>query len=155
MTEQLYKVLRREGDALISCHGGTGHWTLNRWRSVSGELNPCKHGLHLCREGDLVRWLGEVICTAEYSGERIDCDDKVVVRRARITSVCEHWTERTRRLFAIDCTRLAANRYTEEDQRERLHAVLDVMVAIEKLETAILMRYLAGEEGPFVEEGAP
>jgi len=96
-----------------------------------------------------------VICTAEYSGERIDCDDKVVVRRARITSVCEHWTERTRRLFAVDCTRLAANRYTEEDQRERLHAVLDVMVAIEKLETAILMRYLAGEEGPFVEEGAP
>jgi len=219
VSEQLYKVLARDGDDLVSCNGGHGKWTLNRWRSVSGELVPCKRGIHLCREQDLLHWLGEVIWTAEYKGERIDCEDKIVVQRARITSICEHWNERTQRLFAVDCARIAVNRYAQADQKEMLHACLDVTAACaddhaawaaawdaaraaawaaawdaawaaaraaardaalaaaraaawdaawaaaraaaraaagdaaRAEQTALLMRYLSGEEGPFVEEG--
>ena len=174
MTEQLYKVLRRDGDKFVSCYGGHGAWTIGRWRSAKPPLKPCVHGIHLCRGGDLVHWLDEVVCPVEYTGERIDCDNKVVVQRARIGAPLETWDAETARLFAVDCARIAVNRYAREDQRESLHAVLDVTTAralypgfaaaetaaraaaraaAEAEQTTLLMRYLAGEQGPFVEAG--
>ena len=99
-TEQLYKVTDEQGRAM---HGGTGQWRKNRWRSVRGELVPCLRGLHLCREQDLVSWLGPVIWRAEYDGELIEAEGKVVARRARVTERLTTWNERTARLFAADC----------------------------------------------------
>jgi hypothetical protein len=43
-----------------------------------------------------------LIWEAEYSGELIEADDKVVVHRARLIREM-NWTERTSRLFACDC----------------------------------------------------
>lgn len=96
----LYKVTGTGGTA---CHGGSGRWVKNRWRSVKGDLIPCARGLHLCRREDLVRWLGPVIWRAEYDGELIEHDNKVVVRRARVIERYDTWNERTARLFAADC----------------------------------------------------
>ena len=96
----LYKVLDAENR---STNGGRGKWTPGRWRTVSGPLVPCRHGLHLCRERDLVTWLGPVIWEAEVDGEVIEEPDKVVARRARIVRRVETWNERTTRLFAADC----------------------------------------------------
>jgi hypothetical protein len=73
------------------------------WRGVSGPLVPCENGLHLCRAEHLVLWLGPTIWRAEYDGEMVDLDDKVVVRRARVTERIDAWNERTARLFAADC----------------------------------------------------
>jgi hypothetical protein len=98
--EKFYKVLGRDG---LVCHGGTGVWRKNRWRGVRGPLVPCENGLHLCRAEHLVLWLGPTIWRAEYDGEMVDLDDKVVVRRARVTERIDAWNERTARLFAADC----------------------------------------------------
>ncbi|MGH2512454.1 MAG: putative immunity protein, partial [Candidatus Limnocylindrales bacterium] len=100
MTEPLYKVTAVDGSAF---HGGSGRWMPNRWRTVKGVLEPCEKGLHLCRRDDLMHWLGPLIWEAEYEGERIDAEDKIVVRKARVTRRLDTWNERTARLFAADC----------------------------------------------------
>ncbi len=100
MTEPLYKWL---DDDRSSYHRGKGVWTPGRWRSVSGPLEPCVYGLHLCRERDLAKWCAPALWLAEADGERMDAGNKVVVSRARITEQLTGWNERTARLFAADC----------------------------------------------------
>ena len=96
----IYKVTATDGS---SFHGGRGKWAAGRWRSVTGNLIPCQHGLHLCRRRDLIAWLGPVIWEAEYDGEMVEQSDKIVVRRARVIRRLDSWNERTARLFAADC----------------------------------------------------
>ena len=112
----LYKVLN-SGE---SCHGGSGVWRKNRWRSVRGELVPCENGLHLCRRQELVRWLGPEIWVAEHDGELVESDRKVVARRARVTARMDTWNDRTARLFAADCAEhvlhLFENKYPGDDR---------------------------------------
>ena len=119
----LYKVLNEDG----SCrNGGSGSWTLGEWKEVEGELVLCENGLHLCDgEEQLLEWLGPAIYEAEYEGERLDGNDKVVVRRARIIRKLDTWNERTVRLFACDCAERVLHLYEEkysDDKRPR-HAI--------------------------------
>jgi len=117
--ETLYKVL---GDNQKSFHGGSGKWAKGRWRSVKPPLGACAHGLHLCREGDLLTWLGPTIWLAEAGGERIDQSDKIVVERARIVEKLATWNERTARLFACDCAERTLplfEKHNSNDKRPR------------------------------------
>ena len=112
--EKMYKILDENGH---SCNGGDikwflpkkqkdGGWKLGKWMpKISGELIACENGYHLCREKDLLTWLNATIYEAEYKGEIIESDDKVVVRQARLLRKCENWDERTARLFACWCVR--------------------------------------------------
>lgn len=106
----VFKVLNEDG----SCNGGRGKWSLptqnegswtpGEWMpAIEGKLVPCENGYHLCRSCDLPNWLGPVIYEAEYRGGRIDCDNKVVVREARLLRRLAGWNECTARLFACDC----------------------------------------------------
>ena len=98
-TGKLFKVL----DNMKSCHGGTHTWKAGEWVRVEGELIPCQRGIHLCREQDLIEWLGPEIWAAEYRGDEfIIAENKVVVREARITTKYENWNETTARLIACD-----------------------------------------------------
>lgn len=115
-SERLFKVL---GKGRVPCHGGSGTWPVaGEWLSVDGPLVLCEHGLHLCREKDLILWLGPEIWEAECEGERIDATDKVVVRKARLVRKLDTWDERTARLFACDCAErvlpIHEKRYPEE-----------------------------------------
>ena len=107
MTAALYKVTDLDGRPL---HGGTGRWPLpqdgqpGRWRSVRGLLVPCQRGLHLVTLEQLPFWLGPVIWEAEAAGERIDEQDKIVVRRARLIRRVEAWTPQLARQFTAECT---------------------------------------------------
>jgi hypothetical protein len=108
----LFKVLNDNGTC---CNGGTGKWHLptknddgtwtpGEWMpAVEGDLEPCENGYHLCREQDLLKWLGPAIFAAEYRGEAVEAEDKIVVREARLLRRLEGWNERTARLFAADC----------------------------------------------------
>ena len=61
-----YKVLGENGKP---CNGGKGKYSLptrmgdgtwkpGRWMpSIKGELEPCKNGYHLCRPGDLLKYV--------------------------------------------------------------------------------------------------
>ena len=83
MSAQLYKVL---GPGRKSCHGGSQTWEPGVWYTVTGDLEPCKNGLHLCRAQDLLEWLREEVWHAEVRGQQIAAENKVVVRSARITT---------------------------------------------------------------------
>src|SRR3990167_3805913 len=125
-----YKVLRLDGTPY---HGGQGRWPLPNgqpaaWVEVSGDLVPCRHGLHLCAREHLVRWLGPAIFEAEYDGRMIDHGDKLVVARARLLRRLESWTPRTQRLFAADCAVRALTRERERGREPdaRSWAAIDV-----------------------------
>ena len=99
-TGRLFKVL---GDNQQSCHGGDHQWVPGEWVKVKGKLIPCQRGIHLCREQNLVEWLGPEIWAAEYRGEEfINHSDKVVVREARIITKYGNWNNTTARLLACD-----------------------------------------------------
>ena len=106
-----YKFLNQDG---TSCNGGhsawnlptqneDGTWTPGEWMpAIEGALVPCQNGYHLCEEKDLLQWLGPTCYEAEYRGERVDADDKSVVREARLLRRL-NWSNREARLFACDC----------------------------------------------------
>jgi hypothetical protein len=120
-SETLYKVLDDTG----ACHhGGQGRWHLpsadapGEWMpAIHGALEPCRRGYHLCRETDLINWLGPAIFIAEYDGDRVEVNDanegKVVVRRARLLSRVSNWDAQSARLFACDCAERALLRESE------------------------------------------
>jgi hypothetical protein len=109
-----YKVLGPNGESI---NGGTGRWPLPKdgqpgeWVEVAGPpLIPCKHGLHVCTIDQLPIWLGPTIWRVEIDGELLRQDNKCVVRRARLLSRCDAWTEQTARLFAVACASRALDR---------------------------------------------
>lgn len=122
----IYKVLAEDGTA---CHGGSGKWFLpkgerpGKWMPVIKNIVPCHRGYHLCEgETDLVAWLGPVIWIAEYRGEQVRDEDKIVVGEARLVSHCGNWNERTAQLFAADCAEDVLHLYERDypnDDRPR------------------------------------
>jgi len=107
----MFKVLGKDG----LCVYGTGSWSLptqtpdgtwtpGEWMPpVPGPLVVCRNGYHLCTTGQLTEWLNEEIYEAEYRGERLDSDNKIVVRESRLLRRFTMWDKRTARLFAADC----------------------------------------------------
>jgi len=101
---RLWKVLSEDG---ASCHGGDAKWSLPR-DSRPGEWMPkrdpvlCVSGYHLCRDEDLVHWLGPRIWRAEASGEILVGDDKVCAERVRLVAPTV-WDEPLARRFAALC----------------------------------------------------
>jgi hypothetical protein len=110
VTVKLYKVL---GANLRSIHGGAHDWKDEPTCKVGGPLVACEHGVHLCRRGDIVNWLGPVICpVTEYeAGGMLTQTDKVVVRSATIGAPLTTWNETTARLFACDVAERAVRLY--------------------------------------------
>ncbi len=106
MSETYYKVLGEDGEARY----GKGKWSLPRgdkpgqWKRAWGKLDPCKNGLHLCRRSDLLTWIGPRIFEVEVGGSRmIQCEDKVVVRRARLVREFVAWGSGAAQAFWKDC----------------------------------------------------
>ena len=131
---EVYKVLGPNGQAH---HGGKGKWPLptkcddgwtpGEWLSVTPPIIPCAHGLHLCRRQDLVTWLGPMIYRAEYEGDMVEGDGKIVVSRARLLAPVETWNDRTAGLFACDCAAHVLQyweRYYPDDKRP--HEAIEV-----------------------------
>ena len=118
-----YKVL---GYNTKSYHGGSGVWTPGKPRSVRGELEACRRGIHYCRRDQLIRWLGPTIWTFEdlTPEETIDVGDKMVTRKGRILERVEAWDETTARLFAADVAE-AALVYIPESHRDPFVAAIN------------------------------
>lgn len=117
MTDTHYKVLGPSGKP---CHGGTGVWKLphgkrsGAWMPKIDHTVLCQRGYHLCRRGDLVRWLGPTIYEAEVAPDAIilAADDKIVTSGpVRLVRRLTRWNERAARLFAADCAEHVLPRY--------------------------------------------
>jgi len=119
---KLYKVL----DGNKPCNGGNGEYSLptkrkdGTWKpggwmpEIAGKLDPCNNGYHLCDADHLIDWLGPDIYEAEYRGDCIDADNKVVVRQVRLISKVETWNDKSARLFACWCVRQVWHLLTDE-----------------------------------------
>ena len=125
MTERLFKVL---GPNRQAYHGGRGVWNARAWMPPITDIKLCERGYHLCREGDLVNWLGPEIWEATWRGDRVDSNDKIVVSEARLVRRLTTWNDRTARLFAADCAEDSA-RFA--DDRTRL-VILDTVAVVRR-----------------------
>jgi hypothetical protein len=117
----LYKLLDKNG---YPAHGGHGVWNLPQARypgewmpEIEGELVVCKNGYHLVRFDHVLDWAAPELYEAEYKGEHIEKDDKIVVRQARLIRKVDTWNERTLRLFAVWCAREALALVDNPDPR--------------------------------------
>jgi hypothetical protein len=99
MTERLYKFLRRGAVAPFSGQ----EWRKGEWVTASGELAACVNGVHVCRPEDLPYWLADELWLVDVDGERLEHDQKLVVRRARLRSRVEGWPKPIAREFTKDC----------------------------------------------------
>ena len=112
-TGKLFKVLAQQK----SCNGGNHAWVPGEWVKVKGKLIPCRRGIHLCREQDLIEWLNPEIWAAEYRGDEfIVHENKVVVREARILTKYENWNETTARLIACDFAEKVVHRCGDDSR---------------------------------------
>jgi len=112
--EKSYKILNKNGH---SSNGGDiswslpqkqrdGSWKPGKWMlPIECELIACENGYHLCRGKDLLEWLNESIFEAEFRGDFVEDENKIVVREARLLRKCENWNEKSARLFACWCVR--------------------------------------------------
>ena len=118
VTERLFKVLAIGGEAH---YGGTGKWNLpagkrpGKWMTPIENPVPCVRGYHLCRETDLIHWLGPVIYEAEARGIIVEDDKKIVAAEARLIRRVTTWNETTARLFAADCAETVLDLFEKRD----------------------------------------
>jgi hypothetical protein len=104
-----YKFLNEDGSAIY----GYGTWSLPNgdtpgdWMPFINEIEPCVSGYHLCRPGDLIRWVGPRLFVAEPKGDIIETDNKIVCHQARLVKEVTTWNKATARLFACHCAERA------------------------------------------------
>jgi|DewCreStandDraft_4_1066084.scaffolds.fasta_scaffold31767_3 hypothetical protein len=117
MSSEAYKFLRA---GRLPLHG-RGAWTPGKARSVRGQLEPCKRGIHYCRAEYLAYWISEELWTFEdlTPDEAFEFDTKVVTRKGRIVEQLTGWNKRTARLFAADCAERAWEQVYSNDDRPR------------------------------------
>lgn len=119
---KLYKVLGKGG---VACNGGRVKWHLpqngkpGEWMpQINGELIPCENGYHLCRFENLLDWLNEEIYEAEGRGDKVECDNKIVFREARLICKLGKWNMKASRLFAADCAEHVLHIYEKKYPRD-------------------------------------
>ena len=124
MSERLFKWLNKKGLSPIQ----GWQWPLpngkpTNWLApVEGELESCWNGYHLCREVDLLDWASDHLYLAEARGDRINSDNKICVREARLIERVGTIDDVTFRLFAADCAEYALHLFEREypdDKRPR------------------------------------
>ena len=125
MPDILFKVLSADGR---SCHGGNlqwplptrspdGSWTPGEAVTVTGEIEPCKNGIHLATARQVVeRWQGARVWVAQWQGEIVNAGGKYVVRTARLLHPTA-WDNRIARHFAADCAERALQWAKKTDPR--------------------------------------
>jgi hypothetical protein len=85
-----YKFLRPDGSGVFTGFawplpaGGPGAW-------VEASVDPCRSGIHACRQADLPYWAGRVLYEIELDGEIVEQDVKVLASRGRLISRVGEW----------------------------------------------------------------
>jgi hypothetical protein len=103
-----YKFLRPDG---------TGPFTRFAWPLPRGEpgawldapIEPCRSGIHACRERDLPLWVGRALYVAELAGDIVEEPTEVVASRARLVRRIDAWNDHARDAY----TRMCADRAHE------------------------------------------
>lgn len=73
------------------------------WATSSGRLDPCRAGLHLCRDVDLPLWFDTELYEVEADGPLLEYDGFVVTARARLLRRVTGWAQGTAHRFGDAC----------------------------------------------------
>ena len=113
------------------------------WTTTSSPLDPCRVGLHLCRDVDLPLWFNTELYEVEAEGPVQEYDGFVVTGRARLLRRVTGWSPSTARRFSDACAWEVRERGVEQlrrdgraEQAERLAScatVAELAHAAEKL----------------------
>lgn len=79
----------------VARDGGPGEWV-----TVEGHLELGRHGIHVCRAGDLAHWLHDELWETEADGDAVPGRDCLVVRRARLIRRIDGWNAESAARFA-------------------------------------------------------
>jgi hypothetical protein len=96
---------------------GTSQFTGYRWPLpddapgawVDAEVDPCRSGIHACRQRDLPLWLGRRLFEVELAGTIVEQEDKVIAGRGRLVREVVAWNDELRDAY----TRMCADRAHE------------------------------------------
>ncbi len=103
-----YKFLRPDGTSVFTRFrwplpdGGPGEW-------IGAHVDPCRSGIHACREADLPYWVGRVLYEIELDGPIVEEPTKVVATRGRLVRQVDAWDDGLRDEY----TRMCADRGIE------------------------------------------
>jgi hypothetical protein len=73
------------------------------WTTADAPLDPCRGGLHLCRQADLPFWVQEELYLVEVEGDVVEHESFVLARRARLTLRVAAWGREMAYGFSCDC----------------------------------------------------
>ena len=73
------------------------------WAASTQPLDPCRSGLHVCREVDLPFWLHEELYLVDVDGQVLEYDSFVLVPRARLLRRVEAWGPGSAYRFSCEC----------------------------------------------------
>ena len=81
----------------------SGERTPGQWTAARLPLDPCRSGLHLCREADLPFWLHEELYVADVDGPVVEYESFVLVHRARLVRRVDAWASGSAYRFSRGC----------------------------------------------------
>jgi hypothetical protein len=73
------------------------------WVDVTGPLDPCRNGFHVCHAHELAHWLHEELWELDVDGDQLAGTDCFVVRRARLVRQVAAWDAAGTVRFAHAC----------------------------------------------------
>jgi hypothetical protein len=84
--------------------------TPGEWVEADGPVEPCMHGIHACRVGDLVWWINTQLWEVELEGDIVASDYLVAASRGRLIRRVPGWPEMGNELgdWSVECTLAAA-----------------------------------------------
>jgi hypothetical protein len=97
-----YKFLTRDGHGVFSRFawplpdGAPGEW-------VESDVDPCRAGIHACRQGDLPYWVAPTLYEVELDGAVNEHPMKVVATRGRLLRQVLTWNDETRGSYEDMC----------------------------------------------------
>jgi hypothetical protein len=70
---------------------------------VDAPVDPCRRGIHACRESDLPFWMGHALYEIELNGDVTVQPTKVVAPRGRLLRRVEEWDGGVRDAYTRSC----------------------------------------------------